>query len=290
MDQSDSSKDKGVSSASIGDLHLPQAADLHDEEALDVEGEAISRAEAARLGFLDFDLGVPSHPRREAENTDYLPTDPSEHLVDAPRVADKIHAAETFLDAGNLDDALEVAQEAVREHPASPKPRIIMARAFMGLGDYAKALSILLTLPQAEQTAETLYYRGLACAKLNRRDEAVKLLDAAIAQSDSRFTLLPHAKDLVARLKSPPASDRLAFPAFSGLSQGARPTPLDRKKRRRRWGRFATLLVTLPVLLIGALALFLALGRMYPAILDQLPHTLSNLWQLLDQALSQFFR
>ena len=44
----------------------------------------------------------------------------------------------------------------------------------MEQGENAKALSILQAIPKADETAESLYYRGLAAARLNRTDEAVK--------------------------------------------------------------------------------------------------------------------
>lgn len=174
---------------------------------------------------------------------------------------EKIAAAARLLDAGRAEDALSLAQEAVRGRPTLSEARIVMARAFMGLGDRAKALSILQALPRGESASDILHDRSLATAESTRPADAETLPDPGADGSGPKTRV----RGPGARLRPERGRARQPVSGFSGLGRTDRPTPLPRRERRHRRGGNTAKVIGLAVIaaaiLIGGL---LVLNRFAP--------------------------
>lgn len=231
---------------------------LPDGEPVEVEGTPISRSEAGMLGLFAREGDAAAAPCSTVSPAGIKAAREPAVSISAS-LADKIRGAEKLLDAGNMEAALEMAQGAVREQPSSMEARLIIARAFMGLGEDAKALAILQGVSRAGDSAESLYYRGLASARLNRRDDALAFLQQSLSLPDNDQGRRESARALVERLsRSPDLNHASASGRFFWLG-GVRPRPLPRLGRRRRapfWPKALAVAAALAVVLIAALWLF----------------------------------
>lgn len=279
--------------------YLPPGPECPDDDIAVVEGELVSRFDPEHLG-------VWRQPIHEAPAADPIPAEespppappspppepvppPEPELPTTPppepprrsRTA-RIIEAEKFLAAGNADDALALAQEEVREQPALAEARVVVAKAFMSRGDYAKAQSVLQALPPAEHTGETLYLRGLAALKLNRLDEATKLLESAVARTDLDAESLAKAGDTLNRLRCAPMGVLSTAPGFADRDGARRPRPVAGKPRQNRRGRLMRLLAWLMLFLVVALALFIAASHYAPAIIERGLERLLSLWRTVS--------
>ena len=200
---------------------------------------------------------------------------------DAPGI---VVAAEKFLVAGNFEDALALAQEAVREQSSPPKARVIMARAFMGLGEHAKALAVLQAFSKADETVETLHLRGVVCAKLNRSAEALNFLQASLSMAGGDPRQQRRARELIARLKR----KRNAENIVESRPPAARPKPIERMKRRRRMGCLPKVLIGLGAFLFVAAVFFFTLWKLAPGLFTFLGEYLSALPAEIVEYLAKF--
>ncbi len=273
---------------------VPASHDLRSEEVVEVEGEPISRSQARQLGIVDFDVvsGGTAHEAEAAEKTAPLP-ETSRAAASEPLSgpALKIGAAKKFLAGGNMEEALALAQEVVHENGASAEARVVMVRAFMGMGDYAKTLAMLQAVTKSEETAETLYLRGLASASLNRRSEAVRHLQAALAKQSADPEILEQAKKLLDRLQQPAAA---TLQNGMGWNKGPRARPVTRRMRRKRRGIGGKIVKIAVVALLFFALLYFALRQFAPTFLAEFFDQPARIWTMSIQplwaSLTGFFR
>ena len=198
-------------------------------------------------------------------------------------VSGKFTAAGKFLDAGAYEDALVLAQEAIKETPHLSKAKLVMAEAFIGLGAHNKALATLQSLTKAEETSEALYLRGIACLKVHREVEALRYLQASVSAEGGDPRKKARARELMAWLKRGfgPENENTTIPS-------ARPKPLKRRKRRRRGGclsRFLLLLCLLLLVVFGAWIL-----HKYGFIDDLMPKAVSTYYEQIAKFVADSYQ
>ncbi len=246
---------------------LPEGVDP-DQEVVEVVGEPVSRCEAYALEAELAAAADKCDPQADEEEkplgrrTERIPGPEKQDAPQDPMTV-KLLRSEEMLVSGNLEAALVFAQEAAKD-PRTAKPaRIIIARAFMEQGENAKALSVLQAIPKTEDSAESLYYRGLAAARLNRTDEAVKYLAKALTLPEPDVSRRAGCQALYDRIvQAKDAKDTEAPCAMGGLT-GARPKPVARAKRRYR-PKAATKLIA--AILLIAIVLILIFFTFYSSV------------------------
>ncbi len=225
-----------------------------EQDIVEVVGEPISRSEAFAL---ESELAAKS-----LKNAKPLPMGRQTERVDP--VTGKVLRAEEMLASGKMEDALVFAQDAAKDPRTAKHARLIIARAFMEQGENAKALSVLQAIPRGDETAESLYYRGLAAARLNRTDEAVKYLAKALSLPESDASRRAGCQALYDRIiQAREAKNEPPSSAIGGLT-GARPMPVPRAKRRYRTKVATKLAVGIAVIVLLPIAIVFGLWLFSP--------------------------
>jgi tetratricopeptide (TPR) repeat protein len=82
-------------------------------------------------------------------------------------VAAALEDASRALSAGDVDRALSLAMQYLKTNPASVPARVVIARAYMMRGDYARAYDQLRRASQTSpRNVDVLYYVGIAAGRL----------------------------------------------------------------------------------------------------------------------------
>lgn len=255
-----------------------------DDDAVDeVPGEPVSRREARHLGF----VGAASpkemlQPISDSEANTRLIQDRRERHI-PPEVLKHIHLAGNHLDKGEPGKALEIAQLVLERYPTLPEIRLIMIRAFMELGNFAGAMSLLQSLPKSEVTGEILYYRGVAHAKLGQAAEAIRHLESARKDPELHPTQRDHAATLLVRLLQGPVTSLTDIPSVLAWDRGRmHPRPISKRIRRRRQGKILSWFF---LILFGLLVLLVLALRYWPEICGPIPGYMDALWPRVERML-----
>lgn len=168
-------------------------------EAIEVDGEPVSRSEARRLGIGTKLLGEDRPSGRYTAGRE-PPSKDKTSIVARAALRDKaIAEALDHLENNEIEEALTLAQEMVWRHPDSIPPKIIIARCFINRKEYDKALAILSAIPDGEKKAEIWYFMGLSQSRLGKVAEAMEALRKARNLAETP-TSAKRASDLLATL------------------------------------------------------------------------------------------
>ncbi len=159
-------------------------------EAVEVDGEPVSRSEAKRLGFASIDNAREAKSATARLRLDHLPPDVGNEL------AQKLERSWFHLKRNEIDEALTLAQEVVWEYPTLAPAKLVIARCFINRREYEKGLNILATIPEGDRDAEILYFLGLCQSRIGKAKEAMDTLRRS-AEIASDALIRKRATDLL---------------------------------------------------------------------------------------------
>ncbi len=173
-----------------------------DDDAVEVAGEPVSRGEARRLGFSQFDVTWDAKGATAVFRLDQLPSDISGDL------SAKLERAWQFLKRNEIDEAFTLAHEVVWEYPSLVAAKVIISRCLINRKEYGKALNILQAVPDFDRNAEVLYYIALSKSRQGKIREALDALKQA-RSLPAEILIRKRISDLLAHLQG----ERTACPS-----------------------------------------------------------------------------